>query len=117
MITIEDFKKVDIRIGKVISAERLDGSDKLIKFVFDIGGPASAEATAGEGRRQIIGGLATAYPDPSVLVGREMPLVLNLEPRKLMGHESQGMIMAADKDGKAVILTPDEEVPPGSVVK
>lgn len=108
MITIEDFKKLDIRIGKVISAEKITGSDKLLKFIFDIGG--------GE-QRQIVGGLGTVFPDPSVLVGKEMPLILNLEPRSLMGYESQGMIMAADKEGKPVPLSPTEEVPTGSVVK
>jgi methionine--tRNA ligase beta chain len=107
MITIEDFKKLDIRIGKVISAERVEGSEKLIKFIFDIGGE----------ERQIIGGLALAFPNPSVLVGRQMPLILNLEPRKLMGLESQGMIMAADNEGIPVPLSPVDEVPPGSSVK
>jgi methionine--tRNA ligase beta chain len=118
MITIEDFKKLDIRIGKVISAERVEGSEKLIKFIFDIGGSASAQGS-GETmeQRQIIGGLALAFPDPSVLVGRQMPLILNLEPRKLMGLESQGMIMAADNEGIPVPLSPVDEVPPGSSVK
>ncbi len=108
MITIEDFKKVEIRIGKVISAERVEGSEKLIKFIFDIGN--------GE-QRQIVGGLALGYPDPSVLLGKEMPLVLNLEPRKLMGLESQGMIMAADGGDAPVVLMPEREVPPGSEVR
>jgi len=108
MITIEDLKKVDIRIGKVVSAERVEGSEKLIKFVFNVG----------DEKRQIIGGFAMAYPEPEVLIGKEMPLVLNLEPRKLMGLESQGMILApSDADGKPAALFPDREVPPGSVVK
>ena len=77
MISFEDFKKCDIRIGKVLSAEKVEGSEKLIKFIFDIG-PASAEASTGKGeQRQIIGGLGLAYPDISVLVGKEMPLILN----------------------------------------
>lgn len=108
MISIEDFKKCDIRIGKVLSAEKVPGSEKLIKFIFDIGGME---------QRQIIGGLGLAYPNPESLVGKEMPLILNLEPRKLMGLESQGMIMAADSEGLPVILMPEKEVPPGSVVK
>ena len=107
MITIEDFKKCDIRIGKVISAEKVEGSEKLIKFIFDVGGE----------ERQIIGGLGLSYPNPEVLVGRQMPLILNLEPRKLMGLESQGMIMAADNEGSPVILIPEKEIPPGSIVK
>ena len=108
MITIEDFKKLDIRIGEVVSAEKIEGSEKLIKFIFDIGN--------GE-KRQIVGGLGISFPDPTVLVGREMPLILNLEPRSLMGHESQGMIMAAEKEGKPVPLSPIEKVPTGSLVK
>ena len=108
MITIEDFKKCDIRIGKVISAEKVAGSEKLVRFIFDVG--------AGE-QRQIIGGLGLSYPNPETLVGRQMPLVLNLEPRKLMGLESQGMVMAADNAGVPVVLMPDEEVPSGSAVQ
>ena len=108
MINIDDLKKVDIRIGKVISAEKVEGSEKLIKFIFDVG----------EEERQIIGGLGLGYPDPGVLIGREMPLVLNLEPRKLMGLESQGMILApSDAEGKPAILFPDREVPPGTEVR
>ncbi len=107
MINIDDFRKVDIRIGKVLSAERVEGSDKLIKFRFDLGGE----------ERQIVGGLATGYPDPSVLVGKEMPIVYNLEPRRLMGIESQGMILAGDNAGTPIVLTPLTDVPPGSSVK
>lgn len=108
MITIDDLKKIEIRIGKVISAEKVEGSDKLIKFIFDVG----------DQQRQIIGGLGLGYPDPSVLIGREMPLALNLEPRKLMGLESQGMILApSDAEGKPAILSPDREVPPGAEVR
>ena len=107
MINIDDFKKCEIRIGKVLSAEKVDGSDKLIKFVFDLGTE----------QRQILGGLAPGYPDPSVLIGKEMPIIANLEPRKLMGLESQGMILAADGNGLPVILTPEKEVPPGSAVR
>ncbi|MDO8565553.1 MAG: methionine--tRNA ligase [bacterium] len=107
MITIEDFKKCDIRIGRVISAEKVEGSEKLIKFIFDVG--------AGE-QRQIIGGLGISYPNPETLVGRQMPLILNLEPRKLMGLESQGMMLCADDD-EPILLHPAYEVPAGSVVK
>lgn len=107
MITLEDFKKLDIRIGKVISAERIPDSDKLIKFIFDIGGE----------QRQILAGMAEFFPDPSVLVGKEMPLLLNIEPRKLRGFMSEGMVMAADADGQPVLLHPGKEVPPGSIVK
>lgn len=106
-ISIDDFKKCEIRIAKVLSAERVEGSEKLIKFKLDLGSEV----------RQIVGGLALSYPDPSVLVGRLIPILANLEPRMLMGLESQGMILAADNNGLPVILTPDADVPPGSGVK
>ena len=108
MINIEEFKKVEIKIGKILSAERIDGSEKLLKFRIDLGSE----------ERQIIGGLALAYPDPSVLVGREIPIIANLEPRKLMGLESQGMILACtDENDLPVILTPLKEVPLGSILR
>lgn len=108
MVSFEEFKKLEIKIGKVISAERIPDSDKLIKFMFDIGG--------GE-QRQILAGIAEIYPDPSVLIGKEMPIVLNLEPRKLRGFVSEGMMLAADGEGKPVLLHPACEVPPGSEVR
>lgn len=108
MITIEDFKKLDIRIGKVISVEKVPDADKLLKFIFDIGG--------GE-ERQILAGMAMFFPDPSVLIGKEMPLLLNIEPRMLRGYESRGMIMATDANEAPVFLHPAHDVPPGSVVR
>ena len=81
MITIEDFKKLDIRIGIVISAEKIFDSDKLIKLVFDIGGE----------QKQVIAGIAEFFPDPTVLLGKEMPLLLNIEPRKFRGNTSEGI--------------------------
>lgn len=107
MISIEDFKKLDIRIGKVVSAERIPDSDKLIKFVFDIGGE----------QRQILAGIAEFFPDLGVLVGKEMPLLLNIEPRKLRGFMSEGMVMAADSADGPVLLHPEKEVLPGSIIK
>lgn len=105
-VTIDDFKKLDIRIGKVISVEKVLEADKLLKFVFDIGGE----------ERQIMAGMAGFFPDPSVLIGKEMPLLLNIEPAKFKGYESSGMVMAADVDGKPVLLCPQEEIPAGSIV-
>jgi len=84
MVNIEDFKKLDIRIGKIISAERIPGSDKLLKLLFDVG-----EA----GPRQILAGIAEHVEDPNSLVGKELPLILNLEPRKMRGEISYGMII------------------------
>src|SRR3989344_478951 len=106
MISFEDFKKLDIRIGKVISAEKVRDSDKLIKLVFDMR----------DHERQVVAGIAGSY-NAEDLVGREMPVLVNLEPRTLRGFESNGMILAVDVDGRPVILFPEKEVPPGSVIK
>src|SRR5437868_7703075 len=84
-IGIEDFAKVDLRVGQVISAERVKGSDKLLHLKVDIGEPQP---------RTIVAGIAEAY-EPEPLVGRKVVIVANLQPRKLRGIESQGMIVAA----------------------
>jgi len=115
MATIDDFKKLDIKIGKIISAEKIEGSDKLLKLIFDFG--STSLTTGGLGNRQIIAGIALSYPDCGVLVGKEMPVIVNLEPRMLRGHESQGMILAASDENGIVILNPEREVTPGSIVK
>ena len=115
MATIDDFKKLDIRIGKIISAEKIEGSDKLLKLTFDFGSEhGSTELTI---KRQIIAGIALSYPDCGALVGKEMPVIINLEPRVLMGQESQGMILCASDENGIVTLGPEREVPPGSIVK
>ena len=107
MITFDDFKKLDIKIGKVVSAEKVPDADKLIKLIFDMG----------DEKRQIIAGIAEFYPDLETLVGKEMPILVNLEPRILRGQESQGMLLAADADGQPVLLHPDKDIPPGSIVR
>ena len=107
MITFDDFKKLEIRVGKVVSVEKISDTDKLLKFIFDLG----------DEKRQIIAGMAEFFEDPSVLVGKEMPILVNIEPRKFQGFESQGMIIAADVNGRPVLLHPGREIPPGSIVK
>lgn len=107
MINLEDFKKIEIRIGRVKSIEKVEGADKLLKFTFDLGGE----------ERQILSGIAEFYTDLSALVGKEMPILVNLEPRTIRSLESQGMMLCADMDGRVVLLHPDQEVPPGSIVK
>jgi methionyl-tRNA synthetase len=105
-ISIEDFAKVELKIGKVTSAERVEKSDRLIKLKVDIGE-----------ERQIVAGIGKAY-DPEYLVGKEIVVVANLKPAKLMGVESRGMLLAATgEDGRPAILTLDREVKPGSKVK
>lgn len=105
-ITFEDFKKMDIRIGRIISVEKVEGADKLLRLEVDF----KAE------RRQIVAGIAEFY-SPEELVGKECPFLLNLEFRKFKGVESQGMLLAADMDGSPVLLHPDKEIPEGSIIK
>ena len=107
MITFEDFAKLEIRIGKIVSAEKIPETDKLVKLIFDFGNE----------QRQIIAGIAEFFEDASVLISKQMPVLVNLEPRKFKGYESQGMILAADIGGRPVLLSPDEEVPVGSAVR
>ncbi len=106
MITFEDFKKLDIRIGRILLAEKVEGTDKLMRLEIDFG----AE------KRQVVAGIAEFY-QPDQLIGREIPVLVNLEPRTIRGTESNGMILAADDEGKAVLLHPEREVPPGSVIR
>ncbi len=107
MVTFDDFKKLDIRIGEVISVEKIPNTDKLLKFIFDIG----------DEKRQIIAGMADFFSDISSLIGKEMPLLVNIEPMEFKGHKSEGMIIAADVDGKPILLHPEKEIPAGSMVK
>ena len=106
-ISFDDFKKIDLRVGHIKSAEAVEGSEKLLKLMVDFGQL---------GERQILAGLAKDY-SPESLTGQNAVFVFNLEPKKLMGLESQGMLLAADNQGTPVILKPDKDVPPGSMVK
>lgn len=106
MITFEEFKKLDIRIGKVLSCEKVEDADKLLRLVLDIG----------DEEKQVLAGIAEFY-NPEELVGKQIPILVNLEPRKMWGLESQGMMLAADVDGTPVLLIPEAKVPPGSMVK
>ncbi|MGO9589154.1 MAG: methionine--tRNA ligase [Candidatus Acidiferrales bacterium] len=107
-ITIEDFAKVELRVGVVTSAERIQGADKLLKLLVDIGDEV----------RQVLAGIALAYT-PEELVGRKVVIVANLAPRKMRGLESNGMLLAASvgPDGKPVLCTFAEDVAPGAKVK
>lgn len=107
MITFEDFTKLDIRIGTIVSVEKIPEADKLLKFTFDFG----AE------KRQIVSALAPYFPDPSVLVGKQLPVLINLEPKTLRGYESEGMILSIVLKGEVVLLIPEIGVPPGAGVR
>jgi len=111
-ISFEDFKKLDIRIGKILSAEKVEASDKLLKLEVDFG-----LSETGEGiRRQIIAGIAQFYA-PEALIGKECPFAYNLAPRVLKGLESQGMILCPSGETGPVLLHPDKEINPGSIIK
>ncbi len=102
---IEDFNKLCIKIGKIISAEKVPKSEKLLKLSIDIGNET----------RQCIAGIAQFY-NAGDLAGKSVAVVVNLKPVKIMGLESQCMMLAAEKDGKLSILTPDKSVGAGAVV-
>ena len=107
MITIDDFEKVELKVGTVLEAEEVEGSERLIKLTVDVGN---------QDTRQILSGVRQWYK-PEDFVGKQVIVVTNLEPRKMMGLESQGMLLAADGEDKPVFLMPSEKVPAGSVIQ
>ena len=105
--TIDDFAKLDIRVGTILECQKVPKSDKLLQFKID----------DGLGGRTILSGIAKSYPDPQELVGLQVLFVANFPPRKMMGLESQGMIMSAvDQDGKLVVTSVSKKVANGSRV-
>jgi len=104
-VTINDFQKLDIRVGKILSAEPIKRSEKLLLLKVDLGTE----------QRQIVAGIAQYYK-PEELVGKEVVVLANLQPRTIMGFISQGMLLAAVEDDKPVLLVPDKEVKVGSKV-
>ena len=113
-ISFEDFKKIEIRIGKIISAQRVETSNKLLKLEVDFG-PSEKDSSEKE-VRQILAGIAKFYT-PEQIIGKQCPFLVNLEPRKMMGLESQGMMLASGTEESIVILHPEKEVPNGSGIK
>jgi len=105
-LTIDDFLRIDLRVALVVEAARIEGADKLLKLQLDVGGQT----------RQIVAGIAKAYT-PEQLVGKRIVVVCNLKPAKLRGVESQGMLLAADLDGRPIIATFEEDVKPGTRVR
>ena len=106
MISYEEFSKVELKIATIKEAVRLEGSDKLIKLQIDLG----------DENRQLIAGIGKKY-ESADLIGRQIVVVVNLEPRKLMSEESRGMLLAAhDEEGSPVLLIPEKTVPPGSKI-
>lgn len=105
-ISIDRFLEIDLRVAVVVAAERVAGADKLLRLDIDLGTE----------RRQIVAGIAKAY-EPETLVGRRIVVVANLEPARIRGLDSQGMLLAADLGGRPIVATFDEPVPPGTRVR
>ena len=105
-ISIDDFKKVTLRVGKVLAAERVPKSTKLLKLQVDLGTE----------QRQIVAGIGTKHA-PEEMLGKRIVVVANIKPTKLMGVESQGMVLAAGDQEVTALLTTIEDVPPGSRIK
>jgi methionyl-tRNA synthetase len=106
-ISIDDFMKVDLRVAKVLTAEKVPNSRKLVKMTIDVGSE----------QRTLVAGISEAY-EPEALIGRTIVMVFNLKPAKLMGIESNGMVLAASADGgKPVLVGFDQEVAPGTRVR
>ena len=105
-ISIRKFFETELRVARVISAERVPNADRLLKLQVDLGTE----------ERQLVAGIAAAY-DPQSLVGKRIIVVANLEPARIRGVESQGMLLAADLDGRPILATFDEDVAPGTPVR
>ncbi len=105
-IDIDSFKKIDLKVGKIIAAENVEKSNKLIKI----------KVSLGDGEKTILSGIRNQYTAEELL-GKKIIIIDNLKPAKLMGLESQGMLLAAqDKGGKLALLTVDKDIEEGSSI-
>ena len=105
-IKIDQFFETDLRVAKVLAAEKVENADKLLKLQIDLGSE----------QRQLVAGVALSYP-PEELVGKRIIVVANLKPARIRGVDSQGMLLAADLNGRPIVATFDEDVPPGTQVR
>ncbi len=108
MISFDDFKKIELKIATIFEAERIEGSDKLVKLQIDLGQEI--------GKRQIVAGIGLVY-QPEDLIGKQIVVVANLEPKILMDQESHGMLLAGDDNGKPTLLVPEKEAPNGCEIR
>ena len=105
--SFDDFSKMDIRAGTILEAEKVEGTDKLLKLLVD----------TGHDKRTVVSGIAQFY-SPDEIIGRQVSILVNLQPRKLKGILSQGMIlMAEDPQGKLTFVSPEKETLNGSIIK
>ena len=107
-ITYDDFTKIEITIGTILTVEVVPEADKLLKLSVDVGE---------EVPRQILSGIRTYFEDPQVLVGQQCPFVINLAPRTIRGFESNGMILAGSTEANLALLHPNMVLPPGTRLK
>jgi methionyl-tRNA synthetase len=108
IIQYDDFAKLDIRIGEIVHVEVVPDADKLLRLLVNFG----------EGEpRQIVSGIRTFFEDPTTLLGKQCPFIVNLAPRVIRGLESQGMILAASHEDLLGLLVPHQTLPPGTRVK
>ena len=105
-ITYDEFKQVELRTGVVKTAEKIEGADKLLRLIVDLGTE----------ERQIVAGIAQQFA-PQTLIGRQLVVVANLAPAKIRGVESRGMILAAGDEVPLALISPSADVPPGSTVR
>jgi methionine--tRNA ligase beta chain len=105
IVTFKEFQDMDLRTARVLKAERVEGTDKLLKMQIDIGTE----------QRQIVAGIAQEY-SVEELIGKNIMVIVNLQPAKIRGVESRGMLLAANLDGTAVLAVFDKTVPPGTQI-
>ena len=123
MISYEEFAKVEIRAGKVLSAEKIPDTDKLLKLSVDFAETTEVVDEVGVKTitpkvRQIVSGISAYFPDPAILVGKTCMFVTNLEPRTIRGFESNGMLFAVSTpEGAFSLLEPNLTIPPGTKAK
>lgn len=114
MITYEDFAKLEIKIGTIMTAEVVEGADKLLRLTVDVG---ETDENGDKALRQIVSGIREYFPSPDELVGRQCPFLTNLEPRVIRGLESQGMILAAGEEDVFSLLHPDIKLASGTKIR
>ena len=108
-INYSDFEKVNLRVGQILEAERVEKADKLLRLQVNLGEKL--------GKRQILAGIAKSFA-PEQLIGRKVVVVTNLEPRSLRGHLSEGMLLAAvDEQDNLTLVSPGDESPAGAIVR
>lgn len=113
MISSQQFKEIDLRIGEILAAEPMEGSEKLLRLRVFLG---VDPVTGLRLERQILAGIAKQYK-PEELIGKQIIIVANLEPKQMMGEESQGMLLAADTPDGPVLLAPERPAPPGASIR